>query len=107
MFIHKIISGKRTKCVKFLLRHSIRDGRKVRKVTLANLTHWSETDRCQLELALKTRRKCKGTILQDRANQRAYVLLAKCISPFQLLALLSGGTTLRSQVREHQSYRGI
>ncbi len=85
MHIHKIRFGN---CTKLLLRQSVRDGRAVRKLTLANLTPWSKEQLDKLEAALTWKRLCTGTAFESEADRQIFNIVAPNVHPSKLWRLM-------------------
>ncbi|MBA3858872.1 MAG: hypothetical protein C0508_00920 [Cyanobacteria bacterium PR.023] len=95
MFVHRILSGSKTKFLKVLLRECYRQDGKIKQRTLANLTDWSHADIAVLERALKVRRSCAaGSSEVAIAEHQIYSLVAtklfrtKPQAPYQILSAL-------------------
>jgi hypothetical protein len=73
MHIHKT---KFRKHVKRLLRISYRDGGKVRKFTLVNLTRWTEEDLAHLERLLQAKREASGGDSRKELGARIFEFVA-------------------------------
>lgn len=76
MHIHRIRSGKEKQHLKVLLRRSRREGRRVVKDTVMNLTWWSAARLTLLESALQAKRAARKTALESEAN----LMIAKILT---------------------------
>lgn len=92
MHINKVVSkSKRNAYAKFLLRRTYRDGQKTKKITVANLSDWSEADRQLLADLLMTQRKLRAKRMKiDREISR------------QILGILYSNVPMRSWWRFSQ-----
>lgn len=94
MHINRIRSGKQKQYLKVLLRRSRREGRRVVKCTVMNLTKWSQEDLARLESALQTRRCAISTDERDQADRLVLRILTEPgdqdpSTPWQILCALS------------------
>lgn len=91
MHINTIRSGANNKYVKRLLRESFREGAKVRKRTLANLSQWSEERLSELRSALALKRRTRGEPAEVEADELILSLFAghRWAYPWQAFQLMT------------------
>lgn len=95
MHINKEISRTKQPYLKMFLRVAWREGGKLKRRTIANLTYWDRKTVAQLEDALYLKRYFAGTPIETDAVSRIYTLLTENVEwaddsmPFQILTALT------------------
>lgn len=75
MHINVVRSGKMNQYTRLLLRRSVRQGPRVRKLTLANLTGWSAESIRELETMLEMRRQAHTADARNEADKKIFATL--------------------------------
>jgi hypothetical protein len=75
--INLIRSGSRNQFEKLLLRKSVRRGAHVKKMTVASVTGFPDSDRAELTALLAERRAAKTTALRNDAERRIFEILLR------------------------------
>lgn len=75
MHIQFITSGRKNQYIKVLLRESYREGKRVKKRTLANLSYWPNKAVVRLQDALMVKRRYAGAPLEEEANNFIFQLV--------------------------------